>query len=109
MPLAPLATCASLEAVYLLCVFLALFFLCFEPILPTPPLVARHARPLRGRSVPDLDRNTEEAICEGMAERDRRGEAGLGRTMYLKKARTKRSRLFGSKETPLQGRHSDYL
>ena len=28
--------------------------------------------------------NTDEAICEGMAERDRRGEAGLGRTMYLK-------------------------
>ena len=38
MPFAPLATCASLEAVCLLCVFLALFFLCFEPILPTPPL-----------------------------------------------------------------------
>ena len=71
--------------------------------------VAQHARPLRGRSVPDLDRNTEEAMSEGMAERESPGEAGLGRTMYLKTSWTKRSRLFGSKETPLRGRHSDYL
>ena len=80
----------------------------FTVIAVRPPYLL-YARPLRGRSVPDLDRNTEEAICEGMAERDRRGEAGLGRTMYLKTSRTKRSRLFGSKETPLRGRHSDYL
>ena len=48
-------------------------------------------------------------MSEGMAERESPGEAGLGRTMYLKTRWTKRSRLFGSKETPLRGRHSDYL
>ena len=48
-------------------------------------------------------------MCEGMAERDRPGEAGLGRSMYLKTLWTKRSRLFASKETPLLGRPSDYL
>ena len=50
----------------------------------------------------DLDMNTREAMSEAIAVLDAPGSQGVGRTMYLKTRWTKRSRLFGSQETPKQ-------